>query len=303
MSCDTEKSRTFRFEYAATIRGFPQDAKRARIWIPLPQSDEAQEVSELRVEGIEDAARHEIGDESAHGNRMLHVEYTAPFPREARITVSCDVTRREVREVAHLRGAGAGGRLLEGDRVAELNAEVKRRAAEAASGVRGTRAKARAIYDRVLADVAYDKSVPGWGHGNLDYVCSTGKGNCSDFHALFIGMARAEGIPAILEVGFPLPSDRVEGTVGGYHCWAWYLDGDVWRPVDASEADKAPERAGYFFGALCENRVGFTRGRDLVLDPPQAGEPLNFFIYPYVEVDGAPAALEVDRSFRFKDSA
>lgn len=27
-------------------------------------------------------------------------------------------------------------------------------------------------------------------------------------------------------------------------------------------------------------------GRDLVLNPPQSGEPLNYFVYPYVEVDG-----------------
>ena len=27
-------------------------------------------------------------------------------------------------------------------------------------------------------------------------------------------------------------------------------------------------------------------GRDLVLEPEQQGDPVNFFIYPYVEADG-----------------
>src|SRR4029450_3342146 len=63
----------------------------------------------------------------------------------------------------------------------------------------------------------------------------------------------------------------------------WYEDatGD-WHPVDASEADKDPSRKEYFFGTICCNRVALSRGRDLVLEPPQAGEPLNFFIYPDV---------------------
>ena len=33
-------------------------------------------------------------------------------------------------------------------------------------------------------------------------------------------------------------------------------------------------------------------GRDLVLNPRQSGEPVNFLIYPYVEVDGRPLAKE-----------
>ena len=40
-------------------------------------------------------------------------------------------------------------------------------------------------------------------------------------------------------------------------------------------------------GALDENRLLFSVGRDLVL-PGMTGEPLNFFVYPYVEVDGEP---------------
>ncbi len=34
------------------------------------------------------------------------------------------------------------------------------------------------------------------------------------------------------------------------------------------------------------NRVQFSMGRDLRLDPPQQGKPLNYSVYPYVEVDG-----------------
>jgi hypothetical protein len=42
-------------------------------------------------------------------------------------------------------------------------------------------------------------------------------------------------------------------------------------------------------------------GRDIRQDPPQQGEPLNYFIYPYAEVDGKP--LPLDSKFWFQDLA
>jgi len=83
-------------------------------------------------------------------------------------------------------------------------------------------------------------------------------------------------------------TDLPEGKKGGYHCWAkFYLPGKGWVPVDISEADKAPEKTDYFFGSICENRVRFSRGRDILLEPNQRGERLNYFgPDPYIEVDG-----------------
>src|SRR5204863_5939821 len=96
-------------------------------------------------------------------------------------------------------------------------------------------------------------------------------------------------IPAKFELGFAIPEQRGAGDVKGYHCWAKFKPAEHgWIPVDISEANKHPERRGYFFGHLCENRVHFTTGRDLVLVPAQHGEPVNFLVFPYVEVDGKP---------------
>jgi hypothetical protein len=61
-------------------------------------------------------------------------------------------------------------------------------------------------------------------------------------------------------------------------------------PVDASEAAKDPSRREYFFGAHDENRVEFSKGRDVILAPREKGDPLNYFIYPYAEIDGQPFA-------------
>ncbi|MGA8865454.1 MAG: transglutaminase-like domain-containing protein [Candidatus Sulfotelmatobacter sp.] len=161
--------------------------------------------------------------------------------------------------------------------------------------------KARAIYDYVFTTMRYDKTGTGWGHGDVLYACDAKKGNCTDFHSLFIAMARSQGIPARFEIGFPLPPDKHSAEIAGYHCWSdFYVDGMGWIPVDISEAWKHPEKHDYFFGSHDANRVQFSMGRDLRLSPPQDGKPLNYFVYPYVEVEGKEYA-NVSLAFSFAD--
>ena len=71
--------------------------------------------------------------------------------------------------------------------------------------------------------------------------------------------------------------------------------------MDASEAWKHPDKKDYFFGAHDDNRLQLTVGRDIRLDPPQQGGPLNYFIYPYAELDGKPFVVE--SQFWFQDRA
>src|SRR2546427_1458 len=110
------------------------------------------------------------------------------------------------------------------------------RARTATRGKRTDLEKARAIYDDVTSSMKYDKSGTGWGRGDAIYACDVGRGNCTDFHSLLIGMARSVGIPGRFSIGFPLPEQRGKGDISGYHCWAeMYVDG-AWLPVDSSEA-------------------------------------------------------------------
>jgi hypothetical protein len=104
----------------------------------------------------------------------------------------------------------------------------------------------------------------------------------------------------LFEIGFPIPQVKGSGEVGGYHCWAKFHDGQKWIPVDISEADKHPELKEYYFGNLTADRVTFTRERDLQLDPPQQAGPVNYFVYPHVEVDGRQHT-GLRFSFRYQD--
>jgi hypothetical protein len=51
---------------------------------------------------------------------------------------------------------------------------------------------------------------------------------------------------------------------------------------------------------LDANRVKFSTGRDITLAPKQDGPPLNYFVYPYVEIDGKPYEA-VGKQFSFEE--
>jgi transglutaminase-like putative cysteine protease len=309
----TTRVRNFEFTYVARIPALPPEAKTSKIWIPLPQSDMYQAISELKIDS---PFPYKTSRDSEYGNEYAYLEVPAVKASEAaEVRVHFQVARQE-----HLvaltgnpsttkSGSGNGAvtvtatgdlkRFLQPDRRVPLQGVIAELSAEQTRGIADPMAKARAIYDYVVATMRYDKSGTGWGNGDAIWACTAKRGNCTDFHSLFIGMMRAAGIPARFEIGFPLPVDQHAGTIAGYHCWAeFYVQPYGWIPVDASEAWKHPEKKNYFFGAHDDNRVQFTIGRDIRLDPAQQGDPLNYFIYPYAEVDGKPLALESKFSFQ-----
>jgi transglutaminase-like putative cysteine protease len=167
----------------------------------------------------------------------------------------------------------------EPDGLVPLSGVIKQIADQESAGHASRDEKIHAFYDYVYRTMTYNKDGTGWGRGDAIWACTNKRGNCTDFHFLLIGMLRSQDIPARFLIGFPVP-DGDEGDVAGYHCWAEiYDDKRGWVPVDASEAKKKNLKDAYF-GTLPNDRIEFTLGRDLVLVPPQKGEPLNYFIYP-----------------------
>lgn len=253
------------------------------VWLPVPVTDAYQTISAVR---IETPGAHRLS-EGENGNRFAYARVTG----SGQIRMSLRAERRERVQALERPSAPAvrPACCLAGDRLVPVEGRVREWAREVVhtAGARTDLEMARAIYNHVVATVKYDKTGKGWGRGDIYYACDTRRGNCTDFHAIFIGYARAMGIPARFAIGYPIPRDRGTGAIGGYHCWAeFFARGFGWIPIDASEAAKDPTRREYYFGAHDENRVEFSRGRDVVLAPRQQGEPLNFFVDAYAEQGG-----------------
>ncbi|HEX8328902.1 MAG TPA: transglutaminase domain-containing protein [Hymenobacter sp.] len=304
------RSRTFVLTTQATVPAPPTGTKTLDVWLPVPHSDASQDVRNLKIES---PVPYKI-ENGAYGNQMLHLQPAAASTGPLVVKLTAQITRREHLNLSANGPASAGkaakkekpdpnmARWLMPDRLVPLDPKIKQLAEEVVTkaNAKTDLEKARAIYEHVVSTVTYDKTGQGWGRGDIYYACDARRGNCTDFHAIVIGYCRAVGIPARFSIGLPLPTKRGKGEIKGYHCWAeFYTTETGWVPVDASEAAKNPAKRNYFFGAHDENRVEFTRGRDVELAPKQAGPPLNYFVYPYAEADGKP--LEVARTYEFAD--
>ncbi len=296
-------SRTFRFEYRVKVAA-PEGAKRVEAWVPLPIEDDLQSVADLAVATTLAGAAvpHEVAKEDVYGDRMLHVALVEP-KGEVAVSWTATVTRKA--------DVGQGtGPVLDRFKEADALVPIEGKASELAKSLLADEAgdpvavRAKRVYDHVLSTMTYDKEAPGWGKGDFLRACEVGKGNCTDFHAKFTGITRAAGIPVRFTMGIPLSTES-KGAPQGYHCWAHFFDGKTWIPVDVSEAQKVaatdPAKAQWFFGHLDPDRVALSVGRDLVLAPKQAGPPLLFFAYPYVEADGKPVDVpKENRSFAYE---
>jgi transglutaminase-like putative cysteine protease len=308
-AADSSRERNFHFEYSATVKDIPSDTAKLDVWIPVPQDNAFQHITNLSIEA---PYAHLIAT-GPDGNSMMHLQVDKPRQSTVAVTMRFDCVRKEHIQKLLLATHSLSDdssdlfHYLKPDRLVPLDPKIRTWAQEVvtAATAKTDLEMARAIYNHVVATVKYDKSGKGWGNGDIYYACDARRGNCTDFHAIFIGYARALGIPARFAIGFPLPSDRGEGKITGYHCWAeFYAKGIGWVPVDASEAAKDPSKREYFFGAHDENRVEFSRGRDVVLTPRQQGDPLNYFIYPYVETDGNKhTAIETTYSYKDKSAS
>lgn len=298
------KERTFLFTYAGAIKDLAP-GKEASVWLPVAV-DGAEQMIKIVTQKLPGEGK--IYKEKLYGNTSLFFKAKANDKGEISFEVVYQVTRKEVvtnvKANAVLKPTPQDNftRFLEPDAKGPISGKPLEL-------LKGTKipsdqfAAARVLYDVVNTHMKYSKEGKGWGQGDSVWACDSKFGNCSDFHALFISMARGNKIPSKFEMGFPIPPKRGEGVVGGYHCWAWfYPDKKGWVPVDISEANRNPDMKEYYFGNLTEDRVRFTTGRDIDLEPRQKGPALNFFIYPYAEVDGKTHPQEkIERRFAYKD--
>jgi transglutaminase-like putative cysteine protease len=308
LAARAQSERHFTFHYSFTVKNLPAGSQ-VRVWMPLAHSDPYQSVTVLKKEADLKLRQTE---ESEYGNTLFYAEDAKSTRSDYQFSVDYDVRRLE--HVTLVNGKLAPGthpekvpqlklaRYLEPDRLVPITGIPAQLAREQTKSASTELEKARAIYDYVFTTMRYDKSGSGWGHGDTLWACDSKRGNCTDFHSVFMSMARSQHIPSRFEIGFPLPADKHSAEIPGYHCWSeFYIDKMGWIPVDISEAWKHQEKRDYFFGAHDVNRFQLTMGRDLTLSPRQAGPPLNYFVYPYVEVDGKEYS-NVSVNFSFQDA-
>ncbi len=321
-AASSRPSRSVEFTYQFTVSGLPASGGKLQAWAPLPSSNAMQKVWDLKVDS---PIPYKEKVEPTFHDRYLYLEKEGGLPSSVTVTVTFKATRLEASRKKGWLDKTKGNLKpeLEANRMIPLGGPILKEAKKALKGRGKGESKARLLYDDVVDTMTYDKTEKGWGRGDAAWACDSRRGNCTDFHSLFIGMARSQDIPARFWIGFPLAPTRTAAVIPGYHCWAeFWRPKSGWVPLDASMASLTPaesakyygildpypfaqahgftSRKAFFFGNLDPDRVAFCLGRDLKLSPEPADSPVNIFIYPIVQLNGK-AWDKVGHHFSFAD--
>ncbi len=294
------KEKEFIIEEKILLEEIPEDIGSLRIWIPYPISDNWQAVDDFKITGEFESKI--VKDKTFSNNVIFLTPKKGVTPSNAsKILISFKVRRREYDGEYQDLSAQEKKRYLKADSRVPVSGQIKKLAHQITKDKKEELEKVRAIYEYLINELNYSKDDPNvCGIGNSILTLKHKKGICTDYHSLFISLVRSLGIPAKFEIGLGIPQNSQEGHLHGYHCWAkFYIKDKGWTGVDVSQADKHPEKLDYFFGHLDENRVHFTTGRDLRLDFAKSREPLNYFFFPYAELNGRQFAdVNFDVSFQ-----
>ena len=293
------RERSGEVELAVTIAA-PDDSKDVRVWLPYPTSDSVQDISNVRIKG--NFSQSGIYREKETGNLALYAEWTTPIKDRA-ITLTFDATGRELirKDFPAVEPAIPVEiqEYLKSTRFIPTDGKVREIALSITNDKQKISEKARAVYQWVVENTVRDPDVKGCGTGEVEKVLAQRGGKCADISSVFVSIARAAGVPAREVFGLRLGKKDEEDMTSGHHCWSeFYVPGYGWVPADAADVRKimlvdkldlkgAQDKIDYYFGGVEQYRIALARGgRGYYLNPRQNDGPLNYFMYPYAEING-----------------
>lgn len=293
----------------------PEKSKDVRLWVPYPVTDDEQTIEEIKIDG--NFTYQGIYRIKETGNLALYAEWTKPMKKRV-LSLSFKALAIE-RIKKNFPSAKSDVPIevkpyLKSSMFIPTDGKVREIARSITKWKWGISSKARAVYDWVVENTVRDPNVKGCGIGDVETMLMKRGGKCADISSVFVAVARAAGVPAREVFGLRLGKKSEEDITDGHHCWAeFYLPGYGWVPVDPADVRKIMFKEGldykqaqkyrdYYFGAVDEYRIALGRGgRGYYLDPPQKDGPINYFMYPYAEVDGkALEWLAAQKKLKYK---
>ena len=289
-----------------------KESGNVKLWLPYPLSDEYQRIENIKIEGNFNKSPA-VYREPVSGSVYLFSEWEdvveekiLEFSFEAKAEERLEERLFDKYKLKDLNNVELTvpveiKNFLESTWWIPSDGEIKELADKITEGRKGILEKSKAVYDWVVQNTFRDPSVKGCGLGIVQETLTKRSGKCADISSVYVALARAAGVPAREVFGLRLGKEPEQDITEGYHCWAeFYLPGTGWVQVDPADVRKimlskgltleqAEEFNKYYFGAVDEYRIVLERGgRGIVFYPSQSSGPLNYFMYPYAEVDGEP---------------
>ena len=285
----------------------------AQVWLPLPSVDEAAWIKPMGNLWQGNAASVRVLRDADYGTQMLAAQWDAGEPTPVLEVVSRFATRDRAIDLTQPGKVApldkATHRLFtRATTLLPTDGIVRKTALDITKGAKSDMDKARAIYEWIVDNTQRSPKTRGCGIGDIRAMLETGNltGKCADLNALYVGLARAAGLPArdvygvrVADSKFGYRSLGKSGDITkAQHCRAEvWLAGFGWVPVDPADVRKVvlEEKPGLtlqddvvvaarqkLFGAWEMNWLAYNFAHDLKL-PGSGGAPVPFLMYPQGE--------------------
>ncbi len=303
----------------------------SQVWLPLPLpvATDFQKPLGNRIDCSSGTA-HEI--KAGVGPGLIHGKFPAGAAPELTV-VSRIATRNHAVDLqqpasSHSASPSSLKAWLQPSTGVPVDGIVLKKATEITRGVTTDIDKARAIYAWIVENTYRNAKTRGCGRGDIRFMLESGDlgGKCADLNALFVGLARASGLPARHAYGLRIaPSEYGYKSLGtssptkGQHCRAEvYLHGHGWVPVDPADVrkvvleeppgnllltdEKVVAARARLFGSWEMNWMAYNYAADVALPGASFGK-IIYFMYPQGETaDGRLDPFDPD-AFRYTISA
>ncbi len=304
------------FEVTSRIEPLAGDGA-VRAWVPLPSMDEADWFRPMGNLWRGNAVTMRV-ERDPSGAEMLFAEW-APATAAPVVEVVSRFATRD-RSTDFSRPAATPLKLPAEQhalytRATELlptDGIVRDTAEDITRGATTDEDKARAIYEWVVDNTFREPKTRGCGIGDIAFMLESGdlSGKCADLNSLYVGLARAVGLPARDVYGLRVADSRFgykslgkSGNVSkAQHCRAEvFLERFGWIAVDPADVRKVvlEEPPGtlalddpkvlavrkQLFGGWETNWLAYNDAHDLIL-PGSSGPAIPFLMYPQGESAG-----------------
>lgn len=286
---------------------------KTQAWVPVPAVNEADWFKSLGSQWTTNGTAA-LKRDSKYGAEFVHVEWKDGEAAPA-ITVTSRIATRD-RAIDFGKSGSAQltaaerKHYTEGTDLIPTGNIVKETSDKIVAGAKTDVEKARAIYEWIVDNTQRNPKTRGCGIGDIASMLKTGNltGKCADLNALYVGLARSQGLPARDVYGIRVaPSKFGYKSLGAgselitkaQHCRAEvHLAGIGWVPVDPADVrkvvleeppanlalndPKVVDARQKLFGAWEGNWLAYNFAHDISL-PGATGPKLGFLMYPQAE--------------------
>jgi len=285
-----------------------------RIWVPSGLIRETPYQKTIANDFHADDGKPQLIENKVDGLGIVAAEF--PSGAKPVVTVTTKIKTRDYR--VDLGETGAFERpspaelehFLRPTKLLPTDGIVDKTAAEIIGSAKSDLEKARAIYEWIVENTFRNPKTRGCGTGDIRFMLESRDfgGKCADLNALYVGLARAAGLPARdvygiriakSELGYKSLGPSTANVTKAQHCRAEvYLGGFGWVPVDPADVrkvvleeppgnlpldnDMVRKARARLFGSWEMNWMAYNYAHDVALPGASKGS-IGFLMYPQAE--------------------